>query len=384
MKLLTTLALLSALSMGGATALARTKLVTLPERELLVTSLDNAAHPLIVEERELPLQAGTNQIDFSWQGVAIDADSVELEIIGNDDVRIISTGFPLNERALTWDVYSPGARTQRVRVSYTVRGIRQEASYELRLGEDERSGAFLQHLLIANQSGEDLQDALIRAPFLGEIGRSIRDGEVRRLLATRTDDLPVEKLFISRPARQHFAGEDGETIQMVYGVTNDDASGLGMGRLPSGKIRVFSEPDDASPVFLGEDTLPATPPGQEAQATLGTVRDVTLERFLLSDRRTNEKYNQSRRPVLFDREQTIRYTLRNFKDEPVTLRVHETLLPVEWKAAHNGDDSAIRLQRKSSTELLVEIDLPPATTGDPALLTLELDISMKNLFPNEH
>jgi len=370
--------------MGGTTALARTKLVTLPERELLVTSLDNAAHPLIMEERELPLQAGTNQIDFSWQGVAIDADSVELEIVGNDDVRIISTGFPLSERALTWDVYSPDARTQRVRLSYTVRGIRQEASYELRLRDDERSGDFLQHLLIANQSGEDLHDALIRAPYLGEIGRSIRDGEVRRLLAARTDALPVEKLFISRPARQQFAGEDGETIQMVYEITNDEASGLGRGRLPSGKIRVFSEPDDASPVFLGEDTLPSTPPGQEAQAALGTVRDVTLERFLLSDRRINEKFNQARRVVLFDREQTIRYTLRNFKDEPVTLRIHETMLPVEWQATHGGDASAIRLERKSGTELLIEIDLPAATGDDPAILGVELDISMKNLFPNEH
>lgn len=374
--------LIAALLPAGSIATARTKLVTLPERELLLTSLENAEHPLIVEERELPFQPGPNQIDFSWQGVEIDADSVELEIIGNTDVRIISTGFPLAEKALTWDVYSPDARNQRVRLSYVIRGIHQEASYELRLGVDERSGDFLQHLLIANRSGEDLDNAVIRAPFLGEIGRSIRDGEVRRLLAGRTDGLPVEKLFIARPGRNNFAGEDGETIQMVYELANTRDAGLGQGRLPAGKIRVFGEPEDASPVFLGEDTLPSTPPGQEAQAALGTVRDVVLERFLLSDRRTNEKFNSARRPVLFDREQTIRYTLRNFKGEPVTLRVHEPMLPVEWSAKHNGGD-AVRLERQSAHELLVEIDLPAATNDEPAVLNVELSLSLKNVLPNE-
>jgi len=59
-------------SLCGAAAQARIKLVALPERAATVIRLDNPNATLIEEERVLTLQKGLNKVDFSWKGVQID------------------------------------------------------------------------------------------------------------------------------------------------------------------------------------------------------------------------------------------------------------------------------------------------------------------------
>lgn len=382
MKYLVLPALAAFLACIPASPMARTKLVTLPERELLITSLENIAQPLLSEERILPLQAGTNYIDFSWQNVSIRPESVDLHILDADDVNIIATGYPTGQNSLTWEVYSPRDEARRVRVVYLLNGIRQVTSYELRLGTSETEGEFRQYILISNQSGEDLEDAVIRAPFLGEVSRSLRNGESRRILAHSVPQLPVDKLYISRPLWLHHAGEDGETIAMVYELENSAAVGLGMGRIPGGKIRVFSQPPGESPVFLGEDNLPATAPGESAEARLGVVRDVVLERSMVRDERSNRRENNNRWTVLSDREIQLRYRLKNFKDEPVTLRIHEQPASGDWEAASSRQDG-VRITRKSVNELVIEVDLPAASGEEPAEITMDMTFSYRNVFPNE-
>ncbi|MCC5876945.1 MAG: hypothetical protein JJU11_12060 [Candidatus Sumerlaeia bacterium] len=359
------------------TGLARTQLVTLPERTLLITSLENAAQPLLMEERTLSLQEGTNQINFTWQNVDIHPESVELQVVGADDIRVISTGFPSRGNSLTWEVYSPRDIAQPVRVSYLLNGITQVTSYELHLGSSETEGEFRQYILISNVSGEDLVDAVIRAPFLGEIDRSLRNRESRRLLAKSVDALPLEKLFVSNPSWHHHAGEDGETISMVYELSNIASAGLGEARLPAGKIRVFATPDGDGSVFLGEDNITATAPGESASARLGVVSDVVLERSKMRDRQTNQRRNPRQQVVVFDQEIQLRYTLKNFKDEPVTIRVHERPPSGEWEATTSGHGD-VRLERLSINELVVEIDLPAAVGEDPAEVVIDLDFLFRN------
>ena len=64
---------------------ARIKLSAIPERGATVIRLDNPAATLIEEERVLTLQKGLNKVDFSWNGVSVDADSIRLKIISHPE-----------------------------------------------------------------------------------------------------------------------------------------------------------------------------------------------------------------------------------------------------------------------------------------------------------
>ena len=114
---LATALVVGALLASVAPAAARTKLVTLPERATLVVNLQNPSYSMLYEEREITLQTGNNDVDFSWQGVAIDPASIHLTILSNPgdtatSTKLVNLSMPPGEDALTWNLYSPEARTE--------------------------------------------------------------------------------------------------------------------------------------------------------------------------------------------------------------------------------------------------------------------------------
>jgi hypothetical protein len=357
-------------------ALARTKLVTLPERDLLITNLENHTTSLLVEERTLPLQQGTNLIDFSWVGVSIDPGSVLLEIIGNDAVKVIATGFPPSENALTWQVYTPEAVAQRVRVSFLLNGIRQESSYDLVVDSSETKGTLRRWLTLSNRSGEPLDGVRLRLGAEGELARPLGDGETRRFALAETQ-APIAKVFVARPGYETFLGDDGESIDLVYELTNDKASGLGKALLPAGKARVFADDGGGSTILLGEHSMEPVPPGEKAEMALGSVRDVVLKRRLMLDQRENERRNANKVVQLYDQVRHLRYEVENFKGEAVTLKVVEAVSG-DWKV-EEVTDSGVRTVKKSQDELEVFIDLPAAPPGEGgAKRTIDLVLRISN------
>jgi hypothetical protein len=366
---------------------ARTKLVTLPDRDAMVMSLENPTATLLYEEREIPLQQGANSIDFSWSGVSIDTDSVMIEMLshpgtGDEATKVIATGFPPNENALTWLVASPEARTERIRVSYLLRGIAQETSYEIRVNEDETGGDFRQYLLLKNGSGEDLDNTVVRLPQMDDLTRSVDSGEVRRFLANRQNDLPIKKLYVATPSRHQYMGEEGEHISLVYQIENTAEKGLGEYKLSQGKVRLFGDDGMDSSIFLGEDMMSVTPPGEEADLSLGKVQDVVLERFREEYKQEDIRKNDSGRAVLFNIDYKIRYEVENSKDEAVTLKIEEAL-EGEWEIDQEAPDG-VRFEKKSINMLEVYIDLPARNEdGTVDKKTVYLDLTLKNRFPNE-
>lgn len=88
---------MTCVSLAGlvGTADARIKLVALPERGPADFRLDNPAGTLIEEERVLTLQKGLNKVDFAWNGVAIDADSIRLTMLSHPDrVNLLNVSYP--------------------------------------------------------------------------------------------------------------------------------------------------------------------------------------------------------------------------------------------------------------------------------------------------
>ncbi len=384
----TLLVMTVALAMGAvANAPARTKLVTLPDRSSLVTSLENPNATLLYEEREIPLQQGANSIDFAWNGVNIDQNSVLLELLtnpgdGDTATKVISTAFPPNENALTWEVFSPEARTERIRVSYVLYGVSKSTSYEIHVNQKETAGDFRQYLHLSNASGENLDDTVIRVPPMDDLSRSVDSGEHRRFVAARNKELPIQKLYVARPGYGSFLGEDGEAVDLVYEIANKTESALGKYKLPGGKIRLFGDDGLESSIFLGEDMVSDTPPGEKAEITLGSVKNVVLKRRLVKDEQENIRRNTGNSVVLFDQVRQLRYEVENFKDEPVTLKVHETLSG-DWEVREITSDG-VTTEKKSLGELVILVELPAATKGKPAdKKIVDVTFRVKNRFPGE-
>ncbi|MGD0045139.1 MAG: hypothetical protein ABSE84_32855, partial [Isosphaeraceae bacterium] len=81
MRIRTTLVLAAALLLAAAPAQARIKLTTLPERESVRVDIQNGRYTLVEEERTVNLQAGRNQVDFSWANIGIDKESIVFRVI---------------------------------------------------------------------------------------------------------------------------------------------------------------------------------------------------------------------------------------------------------------------------------------------------------------
>ncbi len=97
---------------------------------------------------------------------------------------------------------------------------------------------------------------------------------------------------------------------------NSATAGLGM-PLPAGRIRVSQrDPADDSLEFIGEDTIDHTPKDENVLIKLGTAFDVVGERT-----QKDFKLDERRKQI----EETIEISIRNHKDQPVTVIVRECL-----------------------------------------------------------
>lgn len=374
----------AALATVAAPVAARTKLVTLPERASLVVNLQNPDYSMLYEEREITLQQGNNDIDFSWQGVSIDPASIHLSILTNPGdgptaTKLVNLSMPPGESALTWNLFSPEARTEKIRVSYLLSGLTRETSYEFTVNAEETQARLQQFFKLGNTSGEDLEDANLRIAQAEDWTRSIKAGETRRFLAADLPALPLKKLYIARPAPFSTRGEEGEEIALVYELRNDKASGLGTYLLEFGKARLFSADPDGSTLFLGEDMLQATAVGERAELALGTVKDVLLKRRIQGDKRENERKDRYQNVVLYDRVVHVRYEIENFKDKAAQVRVVEQLPPDA--VIVEGEADGVKVTRKSGNELELDIDLV-ARPADPKTKVPVREVNLVYRVPN--
>ena len=67
--------IISAISLCSGSVAARTKLVTMPQREYTRIDMKNPNQPIVEEERTVNLQQGTNQVEYAFTGVTVDINS---------------------------------------------------------------------------------------------------------------------------------------------------------------------------------------------------------------------------------------------------------------------------------------------------------------------
>ena len=342
-RLIFTLAGVAVLTLTTA-ASARTKLTTLPERETVRIDIQNGRYTLVEEERTVNLQAGRNQVDFSWANINIDKDSIVFRVIRADgEVNVLNTNYPPNENALYWTVSAEKAGPAVIRISYLIGNMAAEPSYQGIVENDEKKLLMQVYMTVTNTSGESLGECTVQ-PGVGKTAvRYFNDGERKRMLAAKFAEVPVNKRYVFD------ATVDQERTRMYYRLTNDKDNQMGGFPLPKGKVRLFIKEPKAdgdavrSQAFLGEDWAQYTPLFAPLDLYVGVAQDVKVERFtmdpeagpkaafdeLTCPRFTLDGKEGVTKPQFQHQRSRFRYRLQNFKTEkgdpvavPLTIKEH--------------------------------------------------------------
>lgn len=360
MKTWKTIALFALLAVG---AQARIKMVALPERADTDIRLDNPAATLIEEERVLTLQQGINQVDFSWKGVNIDADSIRLTVLdGGEDVTLLNVSYPPNEQALVWEIACTDAREQKVRISYLLSFIDRLVTYKLIADQEEEKVDLKSFLVLRNFSGEDFDNARVLLDYGEAFERGIRHEETKQLLFLEKDGVPIEKVWTFDAAQlpwdpEYVSGNVG--IPVSYRLKNSTGSGLGTFALNGGKARVFQDDGSGGTIVLGEDQSAAVPVGEEMELYIGDSRDLVVTQKKMTDEQINIRRNRRNDIVLYDTDEQITATLENFKDKPAILTLIQHI-EGEWDMAECSHEYTL----EDAATLVFEIALPASGKVD--------------------
>ena len=375
-------------------AQARIKLVALPERAGTIIRLDNPQATLIQEERVLTLQQGVNKVDFSWNAVSIDADSIRLEPLDHPDgVTLLSVSYPPNEAALVWDIACKGDYVEKVRISYLLSNIDRLITYKATANKPETDVDLKSYIILRNFSGEDFDKAKILLNYGESFEQGIDNEETKQLLFLKEPNVPITKVWTFDSAKQVWNPEELENqnvgIPVSYRIVNDANSGLGKFALWGGKARIYQDDGHESTIILGEDNAVLAPVGEKMELYIGDSRDivVTQKRLPGSGAILNPFYRRDNNQlVMYDTIEDVNAKLENFKDSAAELTMIEHF-EGEWDMDHCTLDGKTLTEgngytRKDSNTLVFEIKLPARTETGPGTKVLEMVYHRRHVRPN--
>ncbi len=377
----------------ASTAHARVKMVALPDRARVVVSLNNPDATLVEEERIITLQKGVNKVDFSWRGVNIDGTSLQIRALTHPaDVKVLNTSYPPNENALIWEISSPAAQEERVRITYLLSGLSREVTYRAVAEPNEKVLTLRNYLRLHNNSGEDLTEAEVSVGYGSNFKKTIAHEEVLEMLSERVADLPVKKVLTWDALTQPWDPEYQKNtvgIPLNYIITNNASAKLGTHTMLPGKVRIFiktkeqpageGEQAGEGVAFTGEDWAKLTPVDREMNLYIGQSRDVKVTQRKTKDDKTNIRRNNANNIVLNDVDEIYKMEIENFKKEPVNLTIVEHM-PGYWKMVENSH--AAQFKKKDAFTFEYNLTLPAETTGTKKT-TITFNINKLNVQGNE-
>ncbi len=345
-------------ALAGTEARARVKLASLPQRGDVVVRLDNPQGTLVEEERILTLQQGVNRVDFSWNGVEIDPDSIRLTLLSHPDrATLLNVSYPPGESALVWEISSEGAWEEKVRVSYLLNGIDSLLAYKAVANKDESKFDFTGRLVLRNFSGEDFENARILLDFGDSFEKAISHEQTSRLLLFSASEAPIEKVWTFDAGLLPWDPKrlsDNVGIPVSYRFKNAAESGLGQFALPEGKVRVFQDDGRGSTIFLGEDAVHYVPAGQKAEVRIGDSRDIVVTQQKMLEKKINVRRNEDNQVVLYDTDEIVHAKIENFKQQSAILTMLQHI-PGQWDMA----ECNFEYKLKDASTLEFEVRLAP-------------------------
>lgn len=375
---------------ASATAPARIKLITLPERERVEIQLDQAGVTLVEEERIVPLLAGSNEVDFSWADTPVDRDSIVFRVVPESDeqrrIEVLAVSYPPGENALVWRLSTDRAGPARVRISYLMGRLERQFSYRAVADPEERQIELSRHVRITNLSGEAFGESEL---WLGDgqrLRRPIELNETREVLVERIAGVPLRKTYNVDPGAIGYLDPAQDKLRVAMRYVIDNAGGtLGHMALPPGKVRIFQNDGQGGSAFLGEDWGEYTAPGASMELDIGVARDVTVRRVIEHSNRERVDGDLQRHEVV------LRYEIENFKTEAVTLallerpgQVHAATLGAvqrdpQWQlGASTSFERAPDAEHTNAEQLVLHATVPGAEAGEAHKLVQRLHLVFHN------
>jgi hypothetical protein len=175
------------------------------------------------------------------------------------------------------------------------------------------------------------------------IARSVtlRDQETKQVEFIRGNGVKAPKIFVYDGATMNYGSWNFLRGEGDYGVPtnkkvwvlrefkNSNENKLGM-PLPKGRLRFYSQDDDGSLQFIGENQIDHTPKDETVRVYVGNSFDLVGER-----RRTAYKVDNANKQL----DETFEIKVRNRKKEPVEIRVVEHLTRFDnWEVKEKSAD----------------------------------------------
>lgn len=358
---------------------ARIKLVALPNRETTIVRLDNPWATLVEEERVLTLQKGLNKVDFSWNGVSIDPDSIRLMVLDHPEkVTLLNVSYPPNEAALVWEINSQDAVEERVRISYLLSNIDKLITYKAVADKAETNVNLKSFIVLRNFSGEDLVNARVLVDYGEAFERDIQHEETKQLLFFQKAGVPIIKVWTFDSAKLPWNPEELENknvgIPVTYRIINEAKSKLGEFALHGGKARIYQDDGHESTIFLGEDVTGLVPVGEKTELYIGYSRDIVVTQKKMLEKQIAVKRNNNGRIILWGMDEIINAKIENFKDGPAVLTMIQHI-PDEWKMI----ECNLQYEKEDANTLKFEIELPARTGDKPSSVELQMHYNRLNI-----
>jgi hypothetical protein len=288
-----------------------------------------------------------------------------------------------------WEIASPDAREERVRISYLLSGLNREIVYKAVAEPDETALTLRNYLRLRNNSGEDLTDAELMIGYGAPFKKTIQNEEVLEMQSEKIDALPIKKVLTWDAAQLPWDPEyEKKTvgIPLSYVIKNDKASKLGEHTLLPGKARIFiktkEQADDGKAAgegvaFTGEDWATLTPADREMKLFIGQSRDVKVVQRKMKDDKTNIRRNHKNENVMWDTDEVFKVEVENYKKTTANLVIVEHI-PGYWKMAQSSQP----YEKKDAFTIEYHLTLPAESTGDKKT-TLTFNVNHINVQGNE-
>jgi hypothetical protein len=304
---------------------------------------------------------------------------------------------------LVWTLSAPKPGRQTVEASYLTDRMNWSADYVAVVDADDRLADVTGWVTVENRSGAAFENATLKL-VAGDVRRiappvsgidvykrapvvmaaeaapqfeqeaffeyhlytldrptTLKDNQTKQLSLFQAAGVPLTKrlLLVGQPyffRGQHGTLEQSRKVSVILEIKNEKAGGLGI-PLPKGTVRVYKKDRAGAEQFIGEDAIDHTPKDETLRLKVGEAFDVVADRVQTEYRALSPRQSES----------AFRISIRNRKDEDVTVTVRE---PVggDWtllESSHPG-------LKKDAGTLEFEVRVPK---GQEVQLTYRVRVS---------
>jgi len=315
---------------------------------------------------------------------------VDGEIVFEVPGRIALPRLPENLRArptLVWRTTTDRGGAADLDVSYLTGGLGWSADYVLQLDQAGERADLQGWVSVENRSGATFEDATLmlvageinqvapdrikmaemamEAPQYRRGGNQVQeetlydyhlytvpwsttftDNSTKQVSLLEATDVAVERIYTTRaPAhwfRSRTAGPQPQDVAVSYALENREDNGLGV-PMPAGVVRVYGRSAAGGRQLLGEDRIDHTPKDERIELEVGTAFDLVAERLQTDYSKIGDRVHRM----------TYEITLRNHKDEDVTIHVEE-MVGGDWEVLRSSHD----YEKLGATALEFAVQVP--------------------------